>query len=238
MVVQRREVDALCRMVPPLLVMADRGGRGQRRWPMALAVLATGFLRALLPDQLRLGNRWLLLVIIVAVLGVLIIGDPGRIDRDRPWLRVLTVGMIGVITVANAASAVALAVDIVKQQLRLHQQRQDAVARRWCHWADQRHRLRPVVLGSGSRRAGRAGQGSAVPPALLFPEMSNPDYVSTDWYPKFVDYFHFSFSTATSFSPPDVSAIRPWMKLTMIAEEATSLILAVLVISRAVNIFK
>ena len=80
---------------------------------MALAVLATGFLRGLLPDQLRLGNRWLLLVIIVAVLGVLIIGDPGRIDRDRPWLRVLTVGMIGVITVANAASAVALAVDIV-----------------------------------------------------------------------------------------------------------------------------
>ena len=77
-----------------------------------------------------------------------------------------------------------------------------------------------------------------MPPALIFPEMSNLDYVGTDWYPKFVDYFHFSFSTATSFSPPDVSAIKPWMKLTMIAEEATSLILAVLVISRAVNIFK
>jgi hypothetical protein len=68
--------------------------------------------------------------------------------------------------------------------------------------------------------------------------MSNPDYVGPDWYPKFVDYFHLSFSTATSFSPPDVSAIKPWMKLTMIAEESTSLILAVLVISRAVNIFK
>ena len=86
---------------------------GERRLPMALAVLATGFLRALLPDQLRVGNRWLLLVIVVVFLGVLIIGDPGRIDRDRPWLRVLTVGMIGVITVANAASAFALAVDIV-----------------------------------------------------------------------------------------------------------------------------
>ena len=42
-----------------------------------------------------------------------LVGNPGRIDRDRPWLRVLTVGMIGVITVANAGSAVALAVDIV-----------------------------------------------------------------------------------------------------------------------------
>jgi len=35
-----------------------------------------------------------------------------------------------------------------------------------------------------------------------------------------------------------VSAIRPWMKLMMITEEATSLIVGVLVISRAVNIFK
>ncbi len=80
---------------------------------MVLGILATGFLRAWLPAQLRVGDRWLLLVIVVAVLGGLIIGDPGRIDRDRPWLRVLTVGMLGVITVANAASAVALAVDIV-----------------------------------------------------------------------------------------------------------------------------
>ncbi len=62
--------------------------------------------------------------------------------------------------------------------------------------------------------------------------------VGPDWYPKFVDYFHFAFSTATSFSPPDVSAIRQWMKLVMIAEEATSIIVAGLVISRAVNIFK
>jgi len=80
---------------------------------MSLGMLATGFLRAWLPAQLRVGNRWLLLVIIVAVLGVLIIGDPGRIDRDRPWLRALTIAMIGVITVANAASGIALAVDIV-----------------------------------------------------------------------------------------------------------------------------
>ena len=211
---------------------------GERRWPMALAVLATGFLRAVLPAQLRVGNRWLLLVIVVAVLGVLIIGDPGRIDRDRPWLRVLTVGMIGVITVANAASAIALAVDIVNNNFAYTSNGKmllldggaigltNVIAFALWYWDLDR--------GGPVARA----RGSAVPPALLFPEMSNPDYVSTDWYPKFVDYFHFSFSTATSFSPPDVSAIKPWMKLTMIAEEATSLILAVLVISRAVNIFK
>ena len=211
---------------------------GERRLPMALAVLATGFLRAWLPAQLRVGNRWLLLVIIVVVLGVLIIGDPGRIDRDRPWLRVLTVGMIGVITVANAASAVALAVDIVNGSSAFTSNGKVLLLSGSAIWLTN-----VIIFALWYWELDRGGpvaraRGSAVPPALVFPEMSNPDYVSTDWYPKFVDYFHFAFSTATSFSPPDVSAIRPWMKLTMIAEEATSLIVAVLVISRAVNIFK
>ena len=211
---------------------------GEHRLPMALAVLATGFLRALLPAQLRLGNRWLLLVIVVVFLGVLIIGDPGRIDRDRPWLRLLTVGMIGVITVANAASAVALAVDIVNSNFAYTSNGKMLFLGGTAIWLTNiiAFALWYWDLDRGGPVA--RARGSAVPPALIFPEMSNPDYVGKDWYPKFVDYFHFSFSTATSFSPPDVSAIRPWMKLTMIAEEATSLILAVLVISRAVNIFK
>ena len=204
---------------------------------MALGVLATGFLRAWLPAQLRVGNRWLLLVIVVAVLGVLIIGDPGRIDRDRPWLRVLTVGMIGVITVANASSGVVLAVDIVNGSA-FTSNGKVLVLSGSAIWLTN-----VIIFALWYWELDRGGpvaraRGSAVPAALVFPEMSNPDYVGTDWYPKFVDYFHFAFSTATSVSPPDVSAIRPWMKLMMITEEATSLIVGVLVISRAVNIFK
>jgi len=204
---------------------------------MALGVLATGFLRAWLPPELRVGNRWLLLVIVVVFLGVLIIGDPGRIDRTAPWLRVLTDCMLGVITVANASSGVVLAVDIVNgsgftgngKVLVLSGSAiwlTNVIIFALWYWALDR--------GGPVARA----RGSAVPAALVFPEMSNPDYVGKDWYPKFVDYFHFAFSTATSVSPPDVSAIRPWMKLMMITEEATSLIVGVLVIARAVNIFK
>jgi hypothetical protein len=210
---------------------------GEQRLPMALAVLATGFLRAWLPAQLRVGNRWLLLAIIVVFLGVLIIGDPGRIDRDRRWLRVLTDCMLGVITVANASSGVVLAVDIVNGSAFTSNGKVLVLSGSaiwltnvliFALWYWELDRGGPVARA----------RGSAVPAALVFPEMSNPDYVSKDWYPKFVDYFHFAFSTATSISPPDVSAIRPWMKLMMITEEATSLIVGVLVISRAVNIFK
>ena len=68
--------------------------------------------------------------------------------------------------------------------------------------------------------------------------MTNSQYVAADWSPSFIDYLHLSFTTATAFSPTDVSAIRPWAKLLMMAEEAISLVVAVLVVARAVNILK
>jgi hypothetical protein len=68
--------------------------------------------------------------------------------------------------------------------------------------------------------------------------MTNARYVGADWYPKFIDYLHLSFTAATAFSPTDVSAIRSWAKLMMMAEEAISLVVAVLVVSRAVNILR
>ncbi len=68
--------------------------------------------------------------------------------------------------------------------------------------------------------------------------MKNEAYVSAGWRPQFVDYFHFAFATATAFSPTDVSAIKTWMKLMMMAEEGISLVVALLVVARAVNILK
>jgi hypothetical protein len=41
-----------------------------------------------------------------------------------------------------------------------------------------------------------------------------------------------------AFSPTDVSAIKPWAKLMMMAEEVISLLVAILVVSRAVNILR
>jgi hypothetical protein len=54
----------------------------------------------------------------------------------------------------------------------------------------------------------------------------------------FVDYFHFAFATAAAFSPTDVSAVKTWAKLMMMAESAISLVVGILVVARAVNILK
>ena len=66
--------------------------------------------------------------------------------------------------------------------------------------------------------------------------MTHTEYVSAGWEPKFADYFHLSFTTATAFSPTDVSAIKVWAKWVMMAEESISLVVALLVVARAVNI--
>ncbi len=81
---------------------------------MAAAVLVAGGLRAALPAQIRDGDsRWLFLAVAVVLLAVLVIGDPGRIDRDSTWLRVMTITLIGVISLANAGATVRLVLAII-----------------------------------------------------------------------------------------------------------------------------
>ena len=70
-----------------------------------------------------------------------------------------------------------------------------------------------MLSGGAAARA----HGTDASPAFIFPEMANPELVRDGWYPSFVDYLHLSFSTSMAFSPTDVSAIRPWAKLMMMA---------------------
>jgi hypothetical protein len=203
---------------------------------MALAVLAAGGLRAALPPELRSGDaRWAFVVVEFALLAILIIGDPGRIDRDSRWLRVMTGTLIGLVSVVNAAAAVRLVVGII-DNAKFSDDANILLASGGAIWLAN-------VLAFGLwywdlDRGGAAARarGTDRQPAFIFPEMAHSQYVAADWYPKFMDYLHLSFASATAFSPTDVSAIRPWAKLMMMTEEAISLVVAILVVSRAVNI--
>jgi uncharacterized membrane protein len=211
---------------------------GERRWPMAAAVLIAGGMRIFLPSQLRLDDaRPLFLVVLATLIVALIVGDPGRIDRQATWLQVLTGVLIGVITLVNAGSSVRLVYAIIKTEPFTNDANillvsggiiwlTNVIAFGLWYWDLDRGGAAARALGSGTS------------PAFLFPEMSNPELVRDGWYPSFVDYLHHSFSTAMAFSPTDVSAIKPWAKLMMMAEETISLVVGILVVARAVNILK
>jgi hypothetical protein len=224
---------------PPAPAGLDASPRtAESRWPMALAVLAAGGLRAILPPELRSGDaRWAFVVVLFALVAILIIGDPGRIDRDSRWLRVATGTLIGLISVVNASAAVRLVAGII-DNAKFSNDANILLASGGAIWLAN-------VLAFGLwywdlDRGGAAARarGTSRQPAFVFPEMTHAQYVGADWYPKFMDYLHLSFAAATAFSPTDVSAIRPWAKLMMMSEEAISLVVAILVVSRAVNILK
>src|ERR1700737_3126829 len=206
---------------------------------MALAVLAAGSLRAVLPPQLRAGDaRWALILIRVVLLAVLVIGDPGRIDRDSTWLRVATGTLIGVISLVNATAVIRLVVAIISAHAAFTNNANVLLASGGAVWLTN-----VIAFGLWYWDLDRGGaaaraRGSGRQPAFVFPEMTHAQYVGAGWYPKFVDYLHLSFTTATAFSPTDVSAIKPWAKLMMMAQEAISLVVAGLVVSRAVNILR
>ncbi len=203
---------------------------------MAIAILSCGALRFLLPPELRDREaKWAFIVLLVVFLAVLVIGDPGRIDRQKPWLRVVTDLVISIVTLVNASAAVRLVIAIVNSKGFTNNAKvllacglaiwlTNVIAFALWYWDLDR--------GGAAARA----NGTGTLPAFIFPEMLNPDFVRADWTPNFVDYLHLSFSTATAFSPTDVSAVKSWAKSVMILEESISLVVAILVVARAVNI--
>ncbi len=203
---------------------------------MALAVFAAGLMRTALPDQLRLADaNWLMFAVLTVLMAALLLGDPGRVDRDDRWLRVVTGALIALITVSNSGSVVRLVLAIFYGSAFTKDPHillvsgaiiwfTNVIAFGLWYWD----------LDRGGAAARASGSGRS--PAFVFPEMALTEYVQAGWTPAFVDYLHLSFSTATAFSPTDVSAIKPWAKLMMMGEEAVSLTVGILVVARAVNI--
>ena len=217
---------------------APAAGRGEHWWPVALAILVTAGLHVALPAQYRVNPRWVVPVVLLILLAILVIGDPGRIDRQKPWLRVVTGIVIAFITVANLFSAVRLVADILTGNKVFASNAIGLLATGAVIWATNVITFALWYWDLDRGGAAARAHPARVTPAFVFPEMLHTDYAPAAWVPRFVDYLSLAFWTATAFSPTDTSAIKPWAKLLMIVEACVSLGMGALVIARAVNILK
>ena len=210
--------------------------RGEHWWPVALAILVAAGLHLALPAQYRVNPRWVVPVVLVVLMALLVIGDPGRIDRRKPWLRAVTGIIIAFITVANLFSAARLVADILTNNKIFTNNPIGLLATGGVVWATNVIAFGlwywDLDRGGAAARAHHPGRN----PAFVFPEMLHTEYAPAAWVPRFVNYLSLAFWTATAFSPTDTSAIKPWAKLLMILEACVSLGLGALVIARAVNI--
>ena len=199
-------------------------------------IVVVAGLHAALPERYLVVSGWVVTVVLFALLALLIGGDPGRIDRQKTWLRVVTRLLIAFITLANLLAAVRLVSDILTGDKLFADNAvgllavggviwlTNVIAFGLWYWALDR--------GGAAARAHRPVRDVA----FVFPEMQHTEYTTTAWVPQFIDYLSLAFWTATALSPTDTSAIRPWAKLLMMLEAAGSIALAALVIARAVNI--
>jgi uncharacterized membrane protein len=86
--------------------------------------------------------------------------------------------------------------------------------------------------GGPAERAARA----PIPPSFAFPEDATPELAPPRWRPAYPDYLYLAYTNATAFSPTDTLPVRRWAKLTMMVQSTLSLVIAILVLARAINI--
>jgi hypothetical protein len=210
--------------------------RGESRWPMALAVIAAIVLTVLLPDQLRAGPVWLLPSLAGLLLVALVVGDPGRISRRSSILRILSIGLVGVLALEALWTTYLLVDELIRggNLTNSADELLDAGALVWVLNNIAFSLLYWELDGGGAAQRLFHPRRS---PDIAFPQDLNPHVAPDGWRPRFVDFLYLGFTNATAFSPTDAMPLAPWAKLTMAGQAVISLVILGLVVARAVNVF-
>ena len=201
---------------------------------MAAAVLVAAILQLITPVAGRVIPRWVFPVVELLLLAVVMIRDPGRIDARGRGSRRATIGLVAVLTVATVGGVIVLIVDILDTNIDVDANAllgrgaalwvTNVIVFSFWFWIFDR--------GGPAERAARSG----IAPSFAFPENATPELAPDDWQPRYHDYLYLSFTNATAFSPTDTLPIQAWAKMAMMAESVLSLLTAIMVIARAINI--
>jgi hypothetical protein len=149
--------------------------------------------------------------------------------------RKVVIGLLAVVSLANALLVLAVIASLVRGQERSGAQLLLKAATVWAtnviafglwYWAFDR---------GGPVRRRRPNRPR---PDFQFPQMENPELAPPHWQPELVDYLYVSFTNSIAFSPTDAMPLSRWAKLLMLSESAISAVTILLVAARAVNIFK
>jgi len=213
---------------------------GESRIPVTIAITVAIALQFFLHHRVANQPRWILPALALLLLIGIVAANPGRIDHQSRAIRAATLLLIAVMSAANIASGARLIIDLIRGQ-GIHDAGELLLAG-GAIWATN-----VIVFGLWYWMFDRGGPVARLLmpetyPDFLFPQMTLGDdekrLVRPEWKPEFVDYLYLSFTNATAFSPTDVMPMSRWAKLAMMLQSAVALLLAILVIARAVNVLK
>ncbi len=202
------------------------------KWPLVIALLALGALYLVLPPDMTLGPRWLLLAIEAPILIFFVVAHRVDLPIHPRVVRGLVIALLAVATALTAISIELLLSSLLTD--RIHARRLlGSAAGLWCanivifalwYWEIDRG-------GPHSRHCGMPG-----PADLLFPQQSGPDIGPPGWLPDFVDYLFVAFTSSTAFSPTDTLPLTRRIKLLMMVQELASLVMVAVLAARAINV--
>jgi len=203
---------------------------------MSVAVLVLMALTVVSPAHLSFFPGWLLAAVEGILLLILVIADPGRIDREARWLHWTSVLLVAVLLASALASTALLIYDLLDDSpvtadagsLLL------AGAKVWLT-----NNIAFALLYWEFDNGGPVQRAKGLPdhPDLAFPQQHNPEMAKPGWRPEFLDYLYVAFTTANAFSPTDTMPMAHWAKVAMASQALISFTIVGLVIARAVNAF-
>jgi hypothetical protein len=212
-----------------------RKTKGESRSTVAIVTAVGIALQIMVPGRLVLVRPvWVLPALQGALLVALVMANPRRIDTESRALRILSLLLAGLLSLANAWSVGLLVHGIVDGEFG------DTAgpllvtgAAIWLTnvvafalWYWEFDRGGPVARALGTHQY----------PDFQFPQMTAPQMAPPDWKPTFTDYLYLAFTNASAFSPTDVMPLSRWAKMAMAVQSIISIITVVLVVARAVNI--
>jgi uncharacterized membrane protein len=202
---------------------------------MATAVVAASALTMLRPAEVRVLPAGILPAVEATLLVLLVVRDPGRIDRRSRTLRMVSICVVALL-VADALVATGHLVTVLVQGGRTTNSAESLLAAGAVVWVSNILAFALLYWELDSGGSAARAHGSAARPDLAFPQQLNPELAPPGWRPQFHDYLYLGLTSSTAFSPTDVMPLAGWAKLAMSVQSLISLSVLGLVIARAVNV--
>ncbi|MFJ7266440.1 hypothetical protein ACIQV3_07170 [Streptomyces sp. NPDC099050] len=219
--------------------------RGEARLPAVIATVVAIGLYQVLPQQLLVGPRYVLLGLELLLLVPLIAINPRRLTRQTRLSRALSLTLVLVIAASNLVSLGILIHALLSTGVKEGGSLLTAAFQVWL--------TNIIVFGLAYWELDRGGPVSRTqsPRADLpladfrFSQDENDDAVQevadgssvkSDWVPTLMDYLYVSVTNSTAFSPTDTMPLSTRAKLMMSVQSVAALMTSLLVIARAVSI--
>ena len=214
-----------------------RPTEGEARWQVSIRSSGRG--RAAIPaarPAVLLRPVWLLPALEGLLLLGLVMVNPRHINRESRAVRVASLTLAALLSLANAWSVARLVTGLVQ--------------------GTEGNNAGPLLITGGViwltnviifglwywefDRGGPVSRANAtrIFPDFLFVQMTSPHLAPPGWEPAFGDYLYLSFTNAAAFSPTDVMPLSRWAKMGMTVQAVISIVTVALVVARAVNILK